>query len=362
MKHRLLTLILLIISFSFANNVLAQEGVAQFILDNPDNVSVVCIQGENVLVSHLPDETLTLASTSKTIILAEYARQVALGHLDPEEMIPLADVEQYWIPGTDGNAHEAWLASLGTDTDIVTLNQVVDGMMIFSTNAGPDYILSRLDRDGFVELYEILGMENTDVPTFFLGTVLVLSNHETGMTDIDYVASLDPETYLNEEQRLLDLFINDEDWRVAELTFRETETIGLPDVETQSVFFDSYSTQSTANDLVRLIQAPFTEDALPEIAQEIMQSHMDWLFDINPANADVYEDIATKSGAVAGLFTSVWYVDPIADDPITLVVLYHDLSDNMWIEWATTASYQSLEIATITTNSCDPFANLLTDG
>ena len=357
-KYTLLTLIIL----SFTLPTLAQDDPATFIQDNPELVSVLCLQGEDVIVEHLEDNPLTLASSSKVIILAEYARQVALGNIEPNEEITIVQIERYYIAGTDGNAHEQWLATLEPDAETATLSQIVDGMITFSTNAGADYILSRLDDAGFTELYDLLGLDNTDLPTSFLGNLLVLSNHETGVTDLDYVESLDQETFLAEEVRLLDLFLNDEAWREAELDFRDSPFIGLPEIEVQSAFFDRFSTRSTAEDMLAVIQSPYIDSGLSETAQDIMNSHLDWIFDVNPANADVYEVLATKGGAYAGVLTAVWYVHAIGFDPVSLVVLYHDLPDDVWESWLISGEHQSLELETVATPAgCNVFADLLSE-
>ncbi|GAB5492874.1 MAG: serine hydrolase [Phototrophicaceae bacterium] len=362
MKYISKPILLIIVFFSLAFTAFAQEDASNFIEENPDSVSVICMEGDETVVSHLADEELTLASSAKTIILAEYARQVALGNLDPEEEVTLSDVEQYYIAGTDGNAYPQWLTTLEADAETATLSQIVDGMIIFSTNAGADYLLSRLDSDGFSELYEILELENTDLPSFFLGHLLFLSNHETGITDLDYVDTLDEETFFSEQARLVDLFINDEAWRADELAFRDTPQGGLPDLATQTAYFDRFSTQSTANDMLTVIQSAFVDSGLSEDAQDIMRGHLDWLFDVNPANAEVYEALATKGGAYAGVLTSVWYADAIGFEPTTLVVLYHDLPVDTWQDWLTTGAHQSLEIQTITTvEECDVFADILPD-
>lgn len=355
-KYILLTLMLISLSFT----ALAQDDTASFIEENPDLVSVLCLQGDEVMVEHLADEPLTLASSSKTIILAEYARQVALGNLDPEEEIAIEDIELYYLAGTDGNAHEQWLDTLEADAETATLSQIADGMMQFSTNAGADYILSRLDTAGFVELYDLLGLENTDLPTSFLANLLVLSNHDIGIAELDYIETLDKEIFLAEHDRLLELFINDEQWREAELEFHSNPATSLPDIETQITFFDQFSTQSTANDMLTVIQSPYVDSGLSETAKEVMIGHLDWLFDVNPANADVYEVLATKGGAYAGILTSVWYVDAIGLDPVSLIVLYHDLPADTWEQWLTNGAHQSLELEVIATPAgCSVFEDIL---
>ncbi|MCA9913143.1 MAG: serine hydrolase, partial [Anaerolineae bacterium] len=183
--QRVLIFSLLITLLAIPIGVSAQEAVITEILhylgEHADDVAVVCYAGDGSepTIEHQADEPFVLASTAKIIILAEFARQAGNGLIDPQEEVPLAEVNQYWIPGTDGNAQQMWIDTLnGAET--ITLMQVANAMIQFSSNTAPDYLLSRLGTAGFPELYEMLGIENTDLPIYYSGLILSLSNHESG--------------------------------------------------------------------------------------------------------------------------------------------------------------------------------------
>ncbi len=81
--------------------------------------------------------------------LAAYARAVATGALDPQERIAVTDWERWYLPGTDGGAHDAARTRLPGDT--VTLDQMVSAMIRESDNAAPDYLRDRLGDQALIE-------------------------------------------------------------------------------------------------------------------------------------------------------------------------------------------------------------------
>ncbi|WP_431970150.1 serine hydrolase [Nocardia sp. bgisy134] len=81
--------------------------------------------------------------------LAAYARAVATGALDPQERIAVTDWERWYLPGTDGGAHDTARTRLPGDT--VTLDQMVSAMIRESDNAAPDYPRDRLGDQALIE-------------------------------------------------------------------------------------------------------------------------------------------------------------------------------------------------------------------
>lgn len=358
---RKLTFLLLTIAFIFPSTLSAQEEAATYIEDNPETVAIICMQGDETLVEHNQDDVYALASTAKVIILAEYARQVDAGILDPDEEIDMEDVNTFWIPLLDGGAHGAWMDTLDND-EVATFDQLANAMIQFSSNAASDYLIQRLGRENIAELIDLMGLSDTDVPTYFIGHILAISNHELGRADLDYVASLDHEQFLAEHDRLMDLFINDDEWREADISWRQRNLLGMPSIEVQAAFLGEFTTGSDASDLAILIREPYVGDTLSETAHEVMRQHLGWIFEVNPANSDVYEELGNKGGAYAGVLTAVWYVQPIGGEAVTLVVLYNDLPTDLWQAWSTNGEAQSLELEAVATGAgCAVFEELLSD-
>src|SRR5690625_3525424 len=58
-----------------------------------------------------------LASLTQIIIALDYAKQASAKKIDPKKIIKMEELNRFYIPKTDGNAHANWLASLNQPTD-----------------------------------------------------------------------------------------------------------------------------------------------------------------------------------------------------------------------------------------------------
>ncbi|MEL7432894.1 MAG: hypothetical protein AAFN11_03005, partial [Chloroflexota bacterium] len=242
---------------------------------------------------------------------------------------------------------------------MVTLAEVAYGMIANSSNANTDYLLEEhLGYEGFAELYEALELENTSlIQGTLLGLFLVLDNPETGQADLE---TLDDETMLAEGERLQDLYVTDEDWRADMLDHVGTVTgeDSLAFYNRQLNYFAVYGPMSSASDISTLMGAIYAEDSelFSAEAQTFMQDTLNWIFDVNPANEDVFIQLGHKGGSLAGILTGTWYVETIGLPTIRLTVLYRDLSPEIWSGWQTTGAAELLQLRTFAFGEgCAPF-------
>ena len=79
--------------------------ILDFIKKNPNKSAIVIVRNDTILAQRNNNNKMPLASTVKIIIAIEYAIQSASGELDPNETVPLEELEKFYIPNTDGGAH-----------------------------------------------------------------------------------------------------------------------------------------------------------------------------------------------------------------------------------------------------------------
>ena len=157
------------------------------------NWSLTVIRNGETLVSVREDEMFPLASAMKTIVAIEYAKQCGEGKLDSSRNVSLEELDRYYIPDTDGGAHEGWIEYskqngllLGNST---TLENVVKGMMAFSSNANTDYLIDLLGMEAINELLDELNMEKHEALYPVTGAMLIptyLKMKDPSYTD-DYI-------------------------------------------------------------------------------------------------------------------------------------------------------------------------------
>ncbi|HEY2982001.1 MAG TPA: serine hydrolase [Anaerolineales bacterium] len=333
--------------------------VLNYIRGHRNDVAIACLDPAepDAGLYHNADEAYPLASTFKLVLLAAYAQEVAAGRMDPQEEIPLAELDRYYLPGTDGEAHPQFLGSLGEGRESLTLSEVADGMIIYSSNAAADYMGARLQGIDFADLYRRLGVEHTDLPFSYLGLYLFMTNHETGLYADEDITLQEARA---EQQRLEKLFVTDADWRAAEIDFLRSLSNFAP-LEVQRAVVTKYGMAGSARDLTQIMLAAYGyNDNVPAAAQEVMRRHLEWPIRLNPENGKVFEALASKSGAWPGVLTSAWYAQPLGDGrPRVLSVLYRDLPDDFWNAWVVSFSHQKLEAGVLIRSDCSILSQAL---
>ncbi|NJL57138.1 serine hydrolase [bacterium] len=339
------------------------DAVEDHFAANADDIAVFCVNSNdsNDSVQHNENTRFPLASTFKIVILAELARQFDAGTMDLDQTVSLEDINPYWAPYADAGAHQAWLDSLPPDETVVSLRQVAEGMIGYSSNANADYLLRRLQAENFVGLYDHINLTETDLPQqTFLGLFLVYNNHETGILDL---TNADQEQVYGEMQRLEEAFVASESWRTdysSYLLEHQSEGTQIELVQSQADFFDEYGPQGSAADMMRLLRAIHTDDLFSEEAAQFLQDTLNYLLNANPANRDIYNTLAYKGGSLPGIATGAWWVQPIEIEPFELIVLHRNVPVEMWLDWQFTGANQIPELRVFAMEEgCSWFAETL---
>lgn len=126
------------------------------------HISFLVRKNGKTLYSLHPDIVLPVGSVMKLLIAFEYCKQVSDGRLDRDSYVSVNDVDRYYVPGTDGRSHERWKRSLKELRDgenAVSLQEVVKGMMTYSSNANAEYLMERLGLDKINDNIHILSLK-----------------------------------------------------------------------------------------------------------------------------------------------------------------------------------------------------------
>ena len=330
--------------------------VIGYLKTHSQDVAIACIDPGNSQngFTQNADEAYPLAGVFKLVLLSAYADQVAAGQLNAQEIIPLTELEKYYLPGTDGGAHPEFLKSLGADRTTLTLDETVDGMTEYGSNAAADYLAARLKQVDFLALYKRLGLKHTSQPSSFLGLYLFIKNHETGMYAEE---DLTAQQQRAEQIRLADLFINDADWRQTEVSFITKPTNAAPQNIQQQVI-NAYGVQGSALDMAQILLTAYGyNNALSPEAQTIVRKHLEWPAKLHPENTKPFKTLASASGVWPDILTSAWYAQGQNSAPRVLVVLYRNVPDDYWSTWINTFSHEQLETQVLLDKDCSLFAD-----
>ncbi|MCK2245375.1 MULTISPECIES: serine hydrolase [unclassified Crossiella] len=138
-------------STSTTSDFSTREGWLAWLATHRDQVGVFADNGARACLSHRAQESQPLASAVKPVHLAAYT----LSGLAPDTKVTVGEWERFYLPHTDGGAHEHSQRLLGIEADPatklaknpaqqVTLDQIAGTMIYFSDNAATDYLRHRL--------------------------------------------------------------------------------------------------------------------------------------------------------------------------------------------------------------------------
>ncbi len=298
------------------------DTLLDFIDANRSRVSLVAYRPDDpdsaILLN--PDVPRALASTIKILVLAGYAEAVDEGRWSPDERVPLADVEAFYLPGTDGGAHDravavyrerGWLDA----SDAVSLRDVVWAMTRVSDNAATDYVLHRLGRERAEGLPARLDLAGSDAPLPLSGVFL------------SWAEAVD-EPLVDTAWALSDRLRGDPEFRTVrqenpitgEVTLREQARLGVV-----------HSPRGTARDYARLMERVQRGDLVSAAASATMREFLEWPMENEPIRRQ-FTSFGTKGGSLTGVLTEAAYAVPRdAASGGVAALFFEDLPFLVWL-------------------------------
>lgn len=297
------------------------DAVVEFIRANPNRSALHLSRNDTTLIRLRADRTFPLASTVKIIVAIEFAKQAAAGKINPDELVAVADLDRYYLPGTDGNAHPNWKQQATTAGKLadgrVPLREVAKGMIWFSSNANTEYLTERLGSDAVnANLSELNLPQHDQLYPLVSSLFLYSTTDKTALT-----------------KRLNTLTANDYAREIAMIHARlkadssgtYKQTFIFPDITLQKLWSDRL-TASTTDEYASIMQKIQSRTYYSPTVHAQLDPIMEWIFEANPANRNVYQHIGLKGGSTAFVLTLAFYATTKAGDRTRIVVFFNDLT------------------------------------
>ncbi|MDQ0046859.1 beta-lactamase class A [Paenibacillus polymyxa] len=154
------------------NNKKTEMDVLNFLKENPSKASLYMIKNGMEKICYNSEVKMPLASTVKVIIAIEFVRQVVTKILDEQELVPLEELNKFYIPGSDGNAHHNWIKSIRSNhkgvQGKITLLDITHGMLAYSSNANTEFLMAKMGLDKINENIMKLSLSSHDKIFFFI--------------------------------------------------------------------------------------------------------------------------------------------------------------------------------------------------
>ncbi len=292
--------------------------VANFIAKNPTKSALYWVRNDSLMAQQSPDRKMPLASTVKTIIAIEFAKQVSSGKLNPSDGVPLGELARFYIPNTDGGAHPAWLKHLIEKNLVkngrVPLLEVAKGMIRFSSNANTEYLMGRLGQDAINANLSALNLAKHDSLYPFVSALYVCS--EAGSAQELQAMSLG--SYKLKAGEYFKALQGD---TTAKATF-DAARLSMP---VQRVWSDRLpgSTARTYDGIMQKIQNRTYFDST---AQGTLEKIMEWPMEAFDSKRQKYQHLGAKGGSTAFVLTYALYATDKKGNKTRLTFLFNDLT------------------------------------
>lgn len=274
----------------------------------------VIVEGEPGITSSA-DRRFPLASTRKVLLLGVYAEAVADRNLHPQDQVPLADIERWYWPGTDGGAHPDavtdWRARgmirEADDKVSVPLDEVVWAMIRWSDNAATDYLLARVGADEVSAFARRHGMDDQEPLGSSFGEYVAWATYS-----VDDWLGRSPVERRAEAGRL-----------AGATSAAEASRLIPPSVEVQRALAGA-STAGTPSDWANLMSRLAAGEDIRPAAAEVIRRHLEWPLVAFPENRERFARFGLKGGSLAGVHTHAAYLQPRSGPTVAVALFFHD--------------------------------------
>ena len=309
-----------------------QQKLAGFIVEHPQETAVVTytfdengtIIEDGKALFHNADEPLIVGSVMKTVVLAAFAEMVVNGELDPNETVSVADWERYYLPTSDGGAHQSGVKSVGLQADelgfavdqsaTVTLDDLATMMMHYSGNASTDYLIERIGLERITAASQTYLSHHTPI-SYKLGYALATLNHEAPFSSewLQQVLANVESGDSGDIERLMALYLHDEAWRKAQIEFvtnlSSMEMVGSEVWEYQTAAAQLLP-KGTAREYAQMMAQIGSGQFISPQVSAIMQQKLETVPSDWPLRVLYYDRFGAKDGVTAGVLAAASYAVP----------------------------------------------------
>ncbi|MBX3681423.1 MAG: serine hydrolase [Thauera sp.] len=295
------------------------DDVWNYLRAHPDQFALAAwdVGDEANGVFHDADTAWPLASTVKIVPLALACHRLHSGEWS--ENSPIRDVERFYLPGTDGGAHEAAIHELGGG--VRTIGDALTAMIEFSDNAATDALLFELGRSVVDRETSLLG--DIEPPHPVAGTMLVALEGAKAVS------------------------VRERAWAIASILDADSQRAAavagrLSDYSARELLSIArhFDNRGTARAFAKLMERLFTDQSG---RYELARQRLGWPLRM-PHNRDLFRQWGAKGGSLPGTLSSAQFAETTSGRRRVVALFLHDLPLSRWKELSTSFAQQFVEL------------------
>ena len=280
------------------------DSLLNFIQQNKYTSSFYLKENDSVIGHLNQNKMMPVASTAKIIIAIEFAKQVSHNLFNENEMVSLDEINKYYIPNTDANAHPHWIEyerqKGNIINDSVPLIEVAKGMILFSSNADAEYLMDLLGINNINSNLRLLGITDHTQLYPWASALFLYQNpqHVKEEKIIREIKKLDDEQYAKAAFFIHNQLKNDITYK---LKFRPRDLT----VTMQREWSDRLPA-STTKEYVRICEILNNREIFDKKTYAVLSQVLETLME-NPANKSWLVHAGMKGGSTMFVLTKALY-------------------------------------------------------
>ncbi len=317
----------------YLDNKKTKEHVLNYFIKNKHKSSLYLLHNNIPVIDYNSTKVMPLASTAKLIIVIEYAKQVSQGVLKPDTLINVADIEKFYIPGTDGGAHSNWKydlkEQLEKSNNQVTLNEIARGMIHYSSNACTEYLFDLLGGDSVNRnLQELSLTQHTQLfpkTSSVLISTYIKEKEKVGIKEaIKRMQEMDQSEYIALAYQLRNQLKSEDDRSaITRLNTKEAFRRDIQQIESNRL------PSGTTREYASLMNKINSESYFPPQIQKILNE----IIDRKPNEKSEFRKLGFKGGTTAFVVTSAMYGTKKNGDTLALAAFINDAPSGTETQW-----------------------------
>ncbi|MEX0779128.1 MAG: serine hydrolase [Balneolales bacterium] len=270
------------------------SGLVEYMGEHPQYVSVVSydIEDPENGIYYQANEERIMGSSANIFLLIEFARQVAEGSVDADQLVSLEDINAYHLPGIDNNRHGDAVRTLKennlvSENDHIKLEDVVSIMIKNNDLASADFLYFFLGPDNIQAMVNEIGHGLIEAPLPYSGMHISFNpslHDRTAEKSHNQLLSLNRDELIEEITQNALSYQNDESFRQQVSENFQNNGLGVTFMEERLMYdiFPKGKPQALTGILEKIVRG----ELFSEEASSIIRDHLSWPMESNTTTRD----------------------------------------------------------------------------
>jgi D-alanyl-D-alanine carboxypeptidase len=321
--HKLPLLLTLLVTQLVVNAQQGADSLLNFIVNNKSRSAFCLVKNDTVIAGVNEYKRMPLASTVKILVAVEFAKQAGSGVINENSYVALKELDKYYIPHTDGDAHPAWLAFEKKQQhilhDSIKLLDVARGMIMFSSNANTEYLVDLLGLHNIKSNTRLFGLKDHTELYPVVASLFLYQNPKGAGEDkvIKAIGKLTEDQYVKTTLQIHQALKYDSSLKKK---FRPQDL----SMKMQKLWSDRLPAAS-AKTYVQLCSILNNRKFLDKKSYSILAQVLEFIME-NPANKQLYRHAGFKNGSTAFVLTEALYATTQTGERIETAYFFNDLT------------------------------------